>query len=525
MSKVDQLLTFYRQVLNGLDCNVTEDSLVQFVNKSSNYPVTVGDKELRLALPTNEILSQLSKGGIAAMHPMCESIILGQSPVIATLRNVTIESLTLKIVSTMLGITMAIADKVEMTATQIKFASDFDKVDEKTVKALTKLVMAIDPSSENRLINLYLKHGGLIGDDQYKRVATVTFPIYGELLEATDTVFGVKMRKQDVKLIRTMLEKIFPYIGEKDGYSAGSNSLSCPYFHALLNGFANVVESLNKVTYNFRKIIREYTGVEPHVTLDYIHDFEEGNMYRDILPPFDYNQGTEAGGGTPQAKPMDVAETQQPLRRDYEERVNHAPAPEPQHAPQHQPAYQLPPAYQAPAPQYPTFGGPSSAQQPAPRRGYVSNKIKSIGATTEESGQSGAQQPASQVQERPLAEMMYPPSMYPQMQPPQPQRAMYPKFGQSGRMVQPAQPPVQPYPPQGYPQHMAPPPQGYPPQPYMAPQPYPQGQPYPPQMMPQGYPPQGYPQPVANQGYPTFGGNHGQPYVQQPGQMHPGYAR
>lgn len=526
MSKTDNLLTFYRQTLTGLNCNVTEDSLVQFVTKSSTSPVLVGDKGLRLALPTQEILNELAHGGVVAMHPMCENIILGQSPVIAALRNVTVESLTLKIVSTMMAIVMAIADNSEMSALQIKFASDFDKVDDKTVKALTKLIGAIDPSSDHRLINLYLKHGGIVKDQQYKRIATVTFPIYGELLEATDTVFGVKMRKQDIKLIRTMLEKIFPDIGEKDGYSFGSNSLSCPYFHALLNGFANVVEELNKVTYTFRKIIREYTGEEPHVTLDYIHDFEEGKAYKDIIPPLDYNQGTEAGGSMPTAQPIQSSEFTQPLRQDYQEQVNAAP--------QQQQQVQIPPPPMTPQPVYPQY--PQVAQgyqqpQPTQRRGYISDKIKSIGATTEELNQvNNNNRPAASSgnDNRDLAQMMYPPEMYPQLQPQQQQMAAayYPKFGANGQMVQPPQP--QGYPQQGYPQMQQP---GYAPQMMQQPPPmYPQ-QGYPQQMYgapppPQGYPQQGYPQqmmqppPVQQAAYPKFGAGRTQPttHIQNPNQ-------
>lgn len=514
MSKVDKLLTFYRQVLTGLNCNVTEDGMVQFVTPNVTTPVTVGEKELRLALPIESVLNELSRGSLVAMHPMCENIILGQSPVIAALRNVTIESLTLKIASTMLGITMAIADGADMSATQIKFASDFDKVDEKTVKALTRLIGAIDPSSEHRLVNLYLKHGGIVGDNSYKRVATVTFPIYGELLEATDTVFGVKMRKQDVKLIRMMLEKIFPDIGEKDGYSFGSNSLSCPYFHALLNGFANVVEQLNKVTYTFRKIIREYTGEEPHVTLDYIHEFEEGKAYRDILPPLAYNQGTEAGGTVPTTNNQDI-EHGVPLRQDYQEQINTPPPPIPQPQPMAQPQM----------PQYPTMGYGAPAQ-PAPKRTPISTKIKQIGATDEELAQQGQKVsnqgvPATAVPEqRDLTQMMYPPELYPQMNPQymmqQPSR--YPKFGGGQQQTPQSYPQQMPQIPQPYPQPMQ---HGYvqpmSQQVHMQPMPVVQPSGYMQQQMQQGYvqpmmqqgyvqpmPQQGYMQPPQPMGYPKF---------------------
>ena len=494
-NKTEQLLTFYRQVLEGFDCNVTEDGLIQFTTSNAATPVNLENPPLRLALPTQDVMNRLSEGSLAAFHPMCENIILGQSPVISTLRRVVIESLTLKILSCMIGLAMAIADKTEMSATQIKFAKDFDKVDEKTVKALSRLAAAIDPTTEHRLINVYLKHGGMINNEQYKRVATVTFPIYGELLEATDSVFGVKMRKQDIRVITTMLEKLFPNIGEKDAYSYGSNSLTCPYFHALINAGATVIKQLNKMSYTFVKVIRDYTGEKPHVTLDYIKEFEEGKAYKDILPPLNYNQGTEVGGQQPlmPAAPQPVHQPTQILKTDYVEQINH-----PGNPVQQQPVVIPQPQMMAPV------------HQPVNNRGYVSNKIKPIGASAEEMNKAGLNVPATAVtnDNRDFLTMAYPPEVY-QRPAPQQMAPQYPKFGVNGQMIQ--------APPQYQQPAYAPPPQyqqqGYIQQPqYQAPQYQPQYIQQPPpqqvQYIQQPVPQQQYQQPPQYQqqpsGYPKF---------------------
>lgn len=512
MTRTEKLLEFYERVLNGVDCNITEDAFVQFKNGEILTPITVEEK--RLALPTQSILSKLSEGHIVAFHPMCENIILGQSPVIASLRNLTVESLTLKIASTILGIVMSIADKQELTATQIKLIKDFDNVDEKTVKAMTRLVNAINPSEENRLINVYLKHGGIVRDVQYKRVATVTFPLYAEVLEAKDSVFGVKMRKQDIRLLKKILENLFPGIDEKDTYTFGTNSLVCPYFHAILNAFGVVVRQLNKVSYPFKKLIREYTNVEPYVKLDYIENFEEGAGFKDILPPLEYNQGT-----TNQAQPRTPAAEPIPAPAEVINTPQAAPQPQPAAQPQPQPAppapqpqqgYQMGTSYS-----HPGYGQP----QPVHTKPSYLSGIKKIGAEDGPVINKNIQSAPQGLSGEDLSQKMYPPELFPQMQP-QPQQQMptanYPKFSSSGGLVNaaPSQQQAQAYyDPYGNPIPM--PVQQFQQQGQPVPQPYPQqgyqGQPYPAQAYPQAYgmQPQPVAQPYPQQGYPP------QPYPVQ----------
>lgn len=514
MTRHDELLTFYGQVLHGFNCSVTNDSLVSMVTKAQSVPVFLENPPLRLALPTQEALNQASAGGIVVFHPMCENIILGQSPVIALTRTLVNESLTLKIMATILGISMAIADKIELSANQIKFAADFDKIDEKTVKAFLKLADVIDPLNENRLINVYLKHGGMIEDVQFKRIATVTFPLYAALDEASDTVYGVKMRKQDIRLLKLMLEKLLPGIGDKHEYSFGSNSLVCPYFHSLLNAFGNVVGQLNRRTFIFRKIIDDYTGETPHVNIEYIENFEDGRKFKDILPPMNYNQGTDVAGTTPEAEMVEYAGPVidiAPLRKEFVEQV----APE------------LP---ELPKQETPSMHQPSP---PQPQTRFSGLKIKSIGASNHDadapasSSAPRGQHDKGEMSAADLQVAMYPPALYPQIyQQPQAPQPVYPQFGpgaqQPPQYPQQGYPPQQPYPqqqpPQGYPQpypqppqYTQQPPQGYPQQP---PQGYPQQQPYPNYPPPQGYPqqqgyppqqPQGYPPQQPRPAYPKFG--------------------
>lgn len=467
-NRKEELLELYKNVLGALDCSISSDGLVSFVTPHCNEPVYVVEGK-RLALPTDDITRNLAHGNLAAFHPLSEVIVLGQSQVIMTLRQLVNESLTHKILSTILGIAMAISRDAKFTAKQTEYIKDLEKIDEKTVKFLSKIVESIDTGSSNRVINVFLKHGGILHDIQYKRICTVSFPLYTAVINATDTVYGVHGRKQDIRLLKALLEKLFPNIGMQDAYSFGTNSLTAPYFHALLGGFKHVVEDLNRITSKFRKIIEEYTGTNPHVNLEYIETYGEGTDFKDIIPPLELNKGTDNSAKTPAAQ------------------VPNAPA-QPQAAPIQQPVAQ--PVAAPVAPVAPVQ--PIQQLGVAPKRsmfsGAVKAKLGSSNTTNKQTGQTVQQD------NRDFAQMAYPPELYPQMQPVM--QNPYPRFGANGQLIQPVgypQQPVMPAQQVPYGYAPAPMPYGYAPPPPMVPVPVqqvaPQMQPMPPQQVPYGYAP------------------------------------
>ena len=467
-NRKEELLELYKNVLGALDCSISSDGLVSFVTPHCNEPVYVVEGK-RLALPTDDITRNLVHGNLAAFHPLSEVIVLGQSQVIMTLRQLVNESLTHKILSTILGIAMAVSRDAKFTAKQTEYIKDLEKIDEKTVKFLSKIVESIDTGSSNRVINVFLKHGGILHDIQYKRICTVSFPLYTAVINATDTVYGVHGRKQDIRLLKALLEKLFPNIGMHDAYSFGTNSLTAPYFHVLLGGFKHVVEDLNRITSKFRKIIEEYTGTNPHVNLEYIETYGEGTDFKDIIPPLELNKGTDNSAKTPAAQ------------------VPNAPA-QPQAAPIQQPVAQ--PVATPVAPVAPVQ--PIQQLGVAPKRsmfsGAVKAKLGSSNTTNKQTGQTVQQD------NRDFAQMAYPPELYPQMQPVM--QNPYPRFGANGQLIQPVgypQQPVMPAQQVPYGYAPAPMPYGYAPPPPMVPVPVqqvaPQMQPMPPQQVPYGYAP------------------------------------
>lgn len=432
INKKEMLLNFYEHTLVALGCTITNDGMVSL--ESTGEPITLNTGE-RLVLPTDERLSQLGSSMTVAFHPLSENVILGQSNVIRLTRTLVNQAITHKVLTSMLGIAQAISTGAEMKSTQLTKLAPVSGIDAKTVKSLSKLMQVIDHQSPQRLVNVFLKHGGSIGETAYKRTAFVSWPLYDELVSVCedngDSVYGVPMRKKDVQLIRDLFELMIEHASETDYYSEGSNSKAAPYFHALLSAYANVLNDLNKMTWVFRKVIYDAVAETPHVTTDFIDDFGEGDAYRNIIPSLDQNQGNSVDG---QSK--DTGTQQQQPQQQYQQAVapqqyqQQAPAPVYQ---QQQPMYQTAPA---PQQQQSRYNVPSIGAQSPPATGIASN------------GQAVTNTNSSVLQtQQDIMNVAYPQTMYPHLYAPQQQyiQPQYPQFGGNVQQQQYQQAPQQIY--------------------------------------------------------------------------------
>lgn len=441
MANKDMLLSLYEQTLLSLGCIITADGMVSL--EATGEPVNLASGE-RLVVPTDERLSKLAGSKTAAFHPMSENVILGQSNVIRLTRTLVNQAITHKVLTTMVGIATGISNGVEMKAAQLTKLSSVSGIDAKTVKYLVKLTNAIDHQTPQRLVNVFLKHGGSIGATSYKRTAFVSWPLYDELVSVTedsgDTVYGITMRKKDVVYIRSLLELVLEHINVPEYYSFGSNSKAAPYFHALLSAYGNVLTDLNKITWPFRKVILDALGESPHVTIDFITDFGEGDAYRHIIPSLDHNQGNSVDGQAQSA----AAISEQPIMQQPQEQVQQVPMQQAQ--PQMQPVAQQQPVYQ---PQGTMIQQPVYQPQPVqpPPQQQSRWNLPTIGAQTgpatgiSSNGQAVTQtaQPNVLQTQQDIMNVAYPPTMYPHLYAHQQMpmlQAQYPQFG--GVQQQPA---------------------------------------------------------------------------------------
>jgi hypothetical protein len=259
---VNDLAGAYRKLLASI--NVTpqsDDLLIQSIDGIDKQVLVEGKP---LALPTSDIVNNYSDS-IVLFHPLCENLLLGESPVLQEFRQLVMDflnDLVLRSIESVLSIALDDDLMSELSPTQVDFMRATAGADINTLKNWRAIMRRAESrGSSHRVLTIFLKRGSDINGEMQKRVAIVNFNIYQELASGNLNIFGAKIRKIDAKVYIKIFETIFEDIFTIDEYSAGSNALTAPYFDALVNAYHNVLKSVNGVTWNLRKPIKQTNGL------------------------------------------------------------------------------------------------------------------------------------------------------------------------------------------------------------------------------------------------------------------------
>lgn len=308
--KLNTLNAVYAKVINAIGMSVSESgNLIHTTPDNVSQEVRV--ENLPVQLPTLENTRDHNPN-IVIFHPLSENVLLGESPVIRELRAFMMDNLHALILETADAM-IKIAQDSEMVAklspTQAELLKCAAGADETTIKNWKSIMRRAESrGSVNRVITIFLKRGGEIQGKSYKRAAIVNFNLYHELTDGKLNIFGVKVRKSDITLYTKVIEAIIDDVAIIDKYSVGSDSLVAPYFDALIKAYAGVIKTINKVTWNLRKPIKELKGIELYVKDEYSELLEDLLQYRDILPSLPYNDGARTKetekAKTPEVQPI-----------------------------------------------------------------------------------------------------------------------------------------------------------------------------------------------------------------------------
>lgn len=349
------LVPLYKAIIEAIGLKTNEHGYIFMELGDQLIPCTV-NAERHLVLPTQAILREGVGEDRMAFHPIAESVVRGESAVLKKLR-VLVNFRLGMVISELLEQLMAIAVNKDyhhkLTPTQAEFLALLPEADAGVYKALDKVLDSTSATGANKLISVYLKRGGKLKSESYKRLAVVGFPLADELEKEERDIFGVKMRVKDKASIKALFEYLLPNANLIEEYSAGSNSHTAPYFDSLMHAFIKVARRLNGVVHKFRKHLPNADLLKSN--LDFETELQDLSKYRDLIPVLEGNDGEvidETGQEVEQAasKSNRAAMAAQAL--------NHTTANKPAPAPQAQPAPQQP----TPQPQ-PTIG-----QQQAPRQ-------------------------------------------------------------------------------------------------------------------------------------------------------------
>ena len=282
----------FSAILKSLGLVIDGSGGISMPLNDSNIPIVINER--RLVLPTQEVLATYNASAQVAFQPLGESVLRGESEVIRRLRELVWMRVN-RVLAEVLDVVALNASTVDATLRpdQVKLTSMLPNADESLVKSLDKILKKIKPGTDFELVRIYLKRNGRVGTTDYKRLASVSFPIMDQLNSHDDMVWGVKVRKRDKAQLRDLMLHLLPNCETEHGYSYGSNSPTAPYFDALIHAFYNVLKPLNTTTYLFRK---QLDIGEIHSNMDWIDACKDLSIYRSILPVLSGNDGDLVNG-------------------------------------------------------------------------------------------------------------------------------------------------------------------------------------------------------------------------------------
>lgn len=285
MSK--RLIECYKTFLESLSMEVGSGGEVSLVNPETKTKEPFFIKGRRLILPTREFLRMEDRSEYQPFHPLSENLARGQSVVVKSLAR-TIHKLLLWNMFELTNLYMEVACTREYQKNLPSVWNNFFQAtkdgDAKTLENFRRILKA-GCDDHKRLGSIFLKNGSKIDGKKYSRVCHVGFSWFDDI--DSQLVFGVKIRKKDVDVIKAVLKQVLPGIDVKDYYSAGTNVDVAPYFVALM-------ESWGKIASDFNNAIAMATVVETHahhIPVEFMERLKDlPSMYRDV-PPLDGNEG------------------------------------------------------------------------------------------------------------------------------------------------------------------------------------------------------------------------------------------
>lgn len=290
-----RLIALYEGFLDSLDVQQAETGELSAVIGGSKIPLEVEEK--RLVMPTKEVLRKGLGDSLIAFHPAAEKIMRGESEVFKKLRSLVVHRLSGSIgqlAVKLLEVAVDTGSQKKLPSGALKLLKQLSDVDEKTLKAFTKVVEAAATDPDGRFVQIFNRRSAKLGDDNFMRVSVVQFP-YLDCFTNPKEVLGVKLRAKDFEMLQAVFEVILPGSKEPNAYSAGSNSLSAPYLTSLLLAYKKIAERINEVDRLFTKV--EMEGEHIAIPMAWAELLPELDDIASEIPVLSGNEGAIVSGG------------------------------------------------------------------------------------------------------------------------------------------------------------------------------------------------------------------------------------
>lgn len=300
----------YKAILTSVGGVIDEDGLVS-MSRPDDEPVAFMVSNKRLAIPTEKLLNAGAfnpDGNLIAFHPICENVVLENSPVLEKLNAAMTFRLTWVMRELIRELVNIASDPKSHKKLKMKahgLLSAMPEASERTRKDLGKVLDNTTVIGPKKLLALYVRSGGMYGGEKVSRLGRFSPSIVDALDTKERKLLGVPLLKADVPAFLALIEYILPDYQDTDRYNAPSNSLVAPTFHALVKTFHKVATQLNKIVDLHAEQLSDPALLR--IPLDWIDQVQDLSPYREQIPVLPGNDGKDGTVSAKIAQPKPVA--------------------------------------------------------------------------------------------------------------------------------------------------------------------------------------------------------------------------
>lgn len=268
--------------------------------------VIVREAEKRkLALPTDHWLEDPDHDKYVTFHPLCESALCAESPVIDFLREwfgyVLGERATCLAAELIrLGVDKNLQSQFSSAQAKIIAAAvgDTRKV---TIKEFDALC-ASGHINVRQLFSFYVKRSGTFMGEPVMRMCTVRSPLLSTFSDKYKTINDSEAQTERTY---TNTKKVLTYLCgpaiDKD-FDHGSNNPVAPYFDALVQSAVKVQDHLNEIASTMKEYLEDYDFI--YMSTKEIKRNKDYRQLAGMIPVMPFNSGAELSrGGVDDASP------------------------------------------------------------------------------------------------------------------------------------------------------------------------------------------------------------------------------
>lgn len=304
-----KIIPLYHAIAEAMD-NVVENDLLFIDDGEEKVPSLqkAGGITRQMVLPTYDRIKAGFKDELQPFHPLCESVIEGQSPTIKWMQKNIRRTVQLKGLSIIDEILKVAAGKKKprsaVYANLIAKVTDGlrnPKMDDMLYKSWKKLLSDIIDDGM-KIPRIFLDANKEIDGKKYSRICYYSHKFIDEAEDGSQYFFKTKLlRKADKTILLRLCNEVFGMFPSE----TGSND-DRPYFASLMRGFREFVVKHNKIAHSLHEVVKV-----AKINDEWVEHIDELEKYEDKIQTLALNSG-DISTKPREEKPVSVNDFRKP---------------------------------------------------------------------------------------------------------------------------------------------------------------------------------------------------------------------